>query len=101
MGMLVASDSSDLRDPASWKKLPEPVFQTSEVNSVYGPGHSSFTTTVDGTNWIVYHAKREANSECRGRSTRIQPFTFTNEGLPDFGRPVSLDSSFTFTRNSP
>lgn len=90
LGMLAASDSSDLTDPSSWEKLSVPVFQTSTDNGVYGPGHCSFTTTADGTNWIVYHAKREANSACSGRSTRLQPFTWKDNGLPDFGKPVRL-----------
>lgn len=94
LGMLVASDTSDIMNPESWRKLPEPVFQTSEANSVYGPGHCSFTTSADGSNWIVYHAKREANSACRGRSTRIQPFIYNDEGLPDFGKPASLNRGF-------
>jgi GH43 family beta-xylosidase len=97
LGMLVTSGESDLMNPDSWRKLPDPVLQTSEENSVYGPGHCSFVTNDEGTDWIVYHAKEEANGACRGRSTRMQPFSWTEEGLPDFGVPASLNREFTVT----
>ena len=44
--------------PASWVKSPEPVFVTSEVTSVYGPGHNSFTVDERGRDMLVYHGAR-------------------------------------------
>ncbi|WP_220463980.1 glycoside hydrolase family 43 protein [Adhaeribacter radiodurans] len=90
LGMLTAIDESDLLPEAAWQKSPEPVFKASKENSVYGPGHNSFTKSPDGKeDWIVYHAKSMANGECSGRSTRIQKFTWKTDGIPDFGTPLS------------
>ena len=91
LGMLTADQSADLLQAASWKKAPQPVFQKSVANSVYGPGHNSFTTSPDGKqNWIVYHAKPAANGKCEERSSRMQSFAWNPDGTPNFGVPVSV-----------
>lgn len=91
MGMLTADQGSDLLDPASWAKSPGPVFQTSEANRQYGPGHNSFTRTADGTDVLVYHARpyREVRDPLLdpNRHMRAQPFTWTEDGTPAFGEP--------------
>ncbi|GIP29262.1 glycosyl hydrolase [Paenibacillus sp. J23TS9] len=93
MGLLYADESSDLLNPASWVKSPQPVFQTSEENGQYGPGHNSFTVSEDGKDVIVYHARNY--KEITGdplydpnRHTRAQVFTWKKNGMPDFGVPV-------------
>lgn len=89
LGILTASESSDLLNPASWTKSPEPVFTKSVVNGVYGPGHNCFTQSPDGTqDWLVYHAKAEANKACKSRTPRAQPFAWNADGSPNFGVPV-------------
>ncbi|MNI91530.1 Extracellular exo-alpha-(1-_5)-L-arabinofuranosidase precursor [compost metagenome] len=95
MGLLTASDASNLLDNSSWTKSPVPVFTTSEENSQYGPGHNSFTVTADGAqDLIVYHARNY--KEIQGdplfdpnRHTRVQPLVWGEDGLPVFGLPVS------------
>ncbi len=58
MGLLTASETSDLLSPNSWRKSPEPVFCSSDTTRQYGPGHSCFTLTPDGAEHIlVYHAR--------------------------------------------
>lgn len=92
LGMLYADASSDLLDPDSWHKHPEPVFTaTGEPGSgVYAAGHCSFFQSPDGReDWILYHANPEPGLGCsRRRSPRMQRFTWTPQGFPDFGRPV-------------
>jgi GH43 family beta-xylosidase len=56
MGMLTASETADLLDPASWTKSSLPVLQTDPAAEIYGPGHNSFTTDGDGV-ILVYHAR--------------------------------------------
>ncbi|GAB3586021.1 glycoside hydrolase family 43 protein [Hymenobacter daeguensis] len=92
LGMLTASVSSDVLNPASWTKSPEPVFQQSAANKVYAPGHNSFFTSPDGKeNWLLYHANDEPGQGCgRFRSPRMQPFTWRADGTPDFGLPVPV-----------
>ncbi|MCC5891006.1 family 43 glycosylhydrolase [Exiguobacterium sp.] len=92
MGLLVADESSDLLDADSWTKRPEPVFQTDEAASQFGPGHNSFTTLEDGTDVLVYHARNYKEIEGDplwdpNRHTRVQTFTWDESG-PVFGRPI-------------
>ncbi len=94
VGLLTADADADLMDPASWHKSEVPVFKSSPENSVFGPGHNSFTTTPDGqTDIIVYHARNyeKINGEPLhnpDRSTRAQPFTWNDDGTPNFGEPM-------------
>jgi GH43 family beta-xylosidase len=90
LGLLSADATSDLMDSTSWTKHPEPVFQTSEENGVYAPGHNSFFTSPDGKeDWILYHANSKPGQGCgRNRSPRAQRFTWTSDGWPRFGLPV-------------
>ena len=91
LGMLTATETSDLLDPASWTKSSQPVFAKSTENSVFGPGHNCFTKSPDGKeDWIVYHAKTEANKECKNRTPRAQRFSWKPDGSPDFGVPVAV-----------
>lgn len=92
MGLLTASETSDLLNPASWHKAPQPVFKTHRENGQYGPGHNSFTTLPDGTDVLVYHARSyEAivgdPLYDPNRHTRVQVFGWTADGRPDFGVP--------------
>lgn len=102
LGMLIADEDSDLMNPASWQQHPEPVFTRCDANGVYGPGHNSFFRSPDGTeDWICYHAKTTYEYTYRGRSARAQPFTWTAEGLPDFGRPLSLETDIPAPSGEP
>ena len=72
-------------DPASWEKS-GPVF--SGTDAVYGVGHASFTTSVDGTqDWIVYHSKR-TTAPGWDRDIRMQRFTWSVTGEPALGSPI-------------
>ena len=93
LGMLVADANADLTDPAAWTQHPGPVFTRSDEAGVYGPGHCFFFQSPDGTeDWIAYHAKTTADYTYANRSARAQPFGWTEDGLPDFGRPLGLDT---------
>lgn len=97
LGRLTVPRNGDLMDPGTWasSKYPDPVFQSSPANGVYGPGHGSFFTTDGGRKfWNVYHATDEPGKGCFTgglRTTRVQPFTFDGSGNPSFGRPVSVE----------
>ncbi|GLX67755.1 glycoside hydrolase family 43 protein [Paenibacillus glycanilyticus] len=93
MGLLEASLDADLLDSGSWIKHPFPVFETNEETENYGPGHNSFTVSEDGmTELIVYHARpyKELVGDPLSdpnRHARIQPFSWKEDGTPDFGMP--------------
>ena len=92
LGVIRADVESDLLDPASWIKHPEPIFSQSPENGVFGPGHNSFFKSPDGTeDWNLYHA-REAQQGNTPRNPRAQKIEWTEDDFPVLGIPVSTDS---------
>ncbi|MCA0457732.1 MAG: family 43 glycosylhydrolase [Chloroflexi bacterium] len=89
---LLTYNGGDVLEASSWDKSPEPVFQRSDENGVFGPGHNGFFKSPDGTeDWLVYHANDAAEDGCGGtRTTRVQKFTWNEDGTPNFGVPVSI-----------
>ncbi|WP_059049767.1 glycoside hydrolase family 43 protein [Paenibacillus senegalimassiliensis] len=98
LGLTSISESADLLDASAWDKHPGPVFAQYPEHGVYAPGHNSFTISPDGQeDWIVYHAYDysevdQKRSESRPRSTRVQRFGWTDKGMPDFAKPMALDT---------
>jgi GH43 family beta-xylosidase len=89
MGLLINEDGNYL-NPASWRKVAEPVFKKSDRNYVYGVGHASFVKSPDGTeDWMVYHGMSRPDGGQEDGSMRMQQFTWSAEGLPFFGEPVA------------
>jgi GH43 family beta-xylosidase len=90
LGMLTFTGGDPL-SADSWVKSPAPVFQRSDANGVFAPGHNGFFKSPDGTeDWIVYHANSSVTGGCdHGRTTRVQKITWNADGTPDFGVPVS------------
>jgi GH43 family beta-xylosidase len=90
VGMLTNTDGNYM-NAASWVKSPNPVFQKSAANGVYGVGGNDFFKSPDGTeDWFVYHGTSNPNGDCGGgRSSRIQKITWNADNTPNFGVPVS------------
>ncbi|MFD2065648.1 family 43 glycosylhydrolase [Pontibacter silvestris] len=94
IGLLWAGENANLLDPASWHKLPEPVFYTNEALKRFGPGHNSFTVAEDGkTDVMIYHARdyKEIKGEPLydpNRHTRARVLRWTKDGMPDFGQDL-------------
>ena len=82
------------KDPlkaADWKKHGCVFCKT---DYVWGIGHCSFVKSQDGVeDWIIYHAKTKRKKGWNDRNVRAQRFTWTEEGLPDFGSPVPAGRS--------
>ncbi len=94
LGMLTAADNANIMDPGAWSKSPVPVFVSSAANSVYGPGHNSFTVDERGRDVLVYHGRDYEKIVGDplfdpNRHTRVQHFTYRKDGSPDFGAPVA------------
>jgi len=95
LGLLTASASADLLNPASWTKSPNPVFASFAATSQYGPGHNSFTVSEDGqSDILVYHDRNYQNISGDplndpNRRTRIQKLYWNADGTPNFGIPVA------------
>jgi GH43 family beta-xylosidase len=94
LGLLTASASADLLNPASWTKSPNPVFVSNTNTGQYGPGHNSFTVSEDGqSDILVYHDRsyRDISGDPLNdpnRRTRIQKLYWNADGTPNFGIPV-------------
>jgi GH43 family beta-xylosidase len=92
MGLLWADAQADLLNASSWHKSPQPVFVSGQGQ--WGPGHNSFTTTLDGRqDLLVYHARprRELQGDPLSdpdRHTRVQALNWGSDGLPQFGVPA-------------
>lgn len=90
MGMMEASETSDLLDRNSWTKQRYPVCSTDAQKKIYGPGHNSFTIAEDGvTPLCIYHAR--PYEEIIGdplydpnRHTMVMKIKFDAEGRPVF-----------------
>lgn len=104
IGLLWADQNSDLLDPKSWNKLPEPVFYTNPKFNRYGPGHNSFTVAEDGkTDIMIYHARdyKDISGEPLydpNRHTRARVINWKKDGFPDFGQ--DLDDHETALRKN-
>ncbi|GLY19643.1 hypothetical protein Kisp01_66570 [Kineosporia sp. NBRC 101677] len=96
LGLLTLTGTDPL-NPAHWTKKSTPVFQRSDANSVFAPGHNGFFKSPDGKeDWIVYHANDSAAGGCdMNRSTRAQKFTWNADDTPNFGTPVRLGVTLT------
>lgn len=91
LGLITASEASDLLNPASWTKHSQPIFQAG--NGLYGPGHASFTVSPDGTeDWIVYHTAKHKGAGWK-REIRMQRFSWHDDGTPMLGEPVAADQA--------
>jgi GH43 family beta-xylosidase len=95
LGRLTVRADADLLSPATWlrAKARRPVFATDAAAGVFGPGHGSFFTSPDGRqSWMAYHATEVDKGCFTGglRTTRVQPFAWSADGIPRFGTPVAL-----------
>lgn len=87
LAMLYMDEEDDPLDPASWTKHDRPVFESTE--DVFGVGHASYTVSPDGSEeWMVFHAKLSREPGWR-RAVWLQPFGWSEDGFPDFGKPIS------------
>lgn len=95
IGLLWADEDADLLNPASWHKLPKPVFFSNEEHDRFGPGHNSFTKAADGeTDVMIYHAREYKDIEGEplydpNRHTRARVLGWTADGMPYFGQELS------------
>jgi GH43 family beta-xylosidase len=95
VGLLTASATADLLNPASWTKSGNPVFASFAATSQFGPGHNSFTVSDDGQSDIfVYHDRSYQNISGDplndpNRRTRLQKVYYNADGTPNFGIPVA------------
>lgn len=87
LGLLTCPVARPVLDARSWTKHPQPVFAQNASAGVYGVGHASFVQDGHGQWWIVYHGMDRPDAGWSGRSTRIQPFRWSADGLPLLGTP--------------
>jgi len=108
LGMCTADDTADLLDPASWTKSIHPVFQSSQTNGQYGPGHNSFTYDEEGYDVMVYHARQEEkyliDPEYQplydaGRNATLMRVYWNEDGTPNFSVPIKSGKGHDIVTN--
>lgn len=105
LGLLEYTGGS-VTDQDSWTKT-GPVFQRSDKNHVFGPGHNSLFASPDGSElWNAYHAVTSSDGtpygSCGGdRSLRINKINFDESGTPDFGVPSASWTSLPLPSGDP
>ncbi|MBV8045025.1 family 43 glycosylhydrolase [Pluralibacter sp.] len=92
MGLLWIDLEADPTQSDHWHKSPNPVFTTCREHRQFGPGHNSFTTTPQGEDVLVYHARNYTEIEGDplydpNRHTRLKLIDWKENGMPDFGIP--------------
>jgi len=94
LGMMYIDDLKDPLVAENWnQKLDGPVFYKNTDAGVYGPGHASFTYSPDlKEGWIAYHAMQvpQMPVDHDNRTTRVERYDWSAEGLPVFPRPSGL-----------
>ncbi|MBA4148258.1 MAG: family 43 glycosylhydrolase [Verrucomicrobia bacterium] len=96
LGILTNTDGNVL-NTNSWTKSSTPIFKSySDLNgSVYGPGHGSFTQSVDGAeDLIIYHAAKSSGSGW-SRNVRVQRFSWNPDDSPNFDVPIPTSIPLT------
>lgn len=93
-GMAIASAQSNLLNPESWTKLPEPVFFQNPEVSAYGAGHVSFFHS-DSELYMIYQASPSTErTSIDNRSPHMQLISYDKTGIPQLGRPVDISVRF-------
>ncbi|MCR2806990.1 family 43 glycosylhydrolase [Paenibacillus soyae] len=101
LGMLALKAGGDPLDPADWVKAEQPLMAMDDEAGVYGPGHNSFAVSPDGTEeWLVYHATSGVADGWANRKARAQRVEWGEDGLPRFGKPLSLDTAIAVPSGS-
>lgn len=92
---------SDPMQASAWTKLDGPLFSWLNSAGVFGPGHASFVKSPDGAqDWIVYHAMDDGRGNVP-RDVRTQPFTWNEDGTPNFGKPIKTGTSIADPSGTP
>lgn len=94
VGMLKATEGTDLLSKASWEKYSHPFLTSEDLVDEYGPGHNSFTKDENGDDIFVYHARSKECYEGKCgysqndplydpcRHARIHTVTWDKDGVP-------------------
>ncbi|SEO73552.1 family 43 glycosylhydrolase [Paenibacillus sp. OV219] len=94
LGLLALEPGTDPLVASNWKKSEQPLLQMDEQAGVFGPGHNSFVSSPDGAeDWIVYHATTDSLDGWNNRKARAQRVNWNEAGMPEFGKPLSLDTA--------
>ncbi len=89
MGLLEMDACDDPLLKESWKKYPEPVFQTDASLKIYGPGHNCFVEGDYGEQLCVLHFRdyKDISGDSLydyNRHAHVMKITYDRNGIPQF-----------------
>jgi uncharacterized sulfatase len=91
LGLLELTGENPLA-PLAWKKKKGSVFQSTK--ETFGVGHSCFVRSPNGSEWWhIFHAKEDRAPGWQ-RNLHIQPFKWSRDGRPLFGKPLPRNEPF-------
>lgn len=91
IGELWAEKDADLLNASSWHKTPHPVFSENREAAIYGPSAPAIITSPDGKDAFLLYSATDTDKTAHTRSLYMQPISFSPEGHPEFGKPLSRD----------
>ena len=87
LGMLHARADADLLDPLSWTKSQQPLFTSGDLTHFYGSSNVAMVPSPDGSRQLLLYEGTWHDGEGWQRSIFVKPVAWTDDDLPDFGRP--------------
>ncbi|WP_295728221.1 family 43 glycosylhydrolase [uncultured Muribaculum sp.] len=88
LGILYASANSDLLNPKSWVKMPEPQFIPDENAEIYGTSNISVVPDCNSDSYyLMYQAKHKDTQGHEHSDVRIKEMHWNDQGFPEFGKP--------------
>lgn len=86
LGLLKADVSSDLLDPESWRKDPEPYSGTEDDRNLFGISNITMLKDPDSDKWyILYQGKYKDEQGYSRNKVLMKKIGWRENGIPDFG----------------
>ncbi len=88
LGLLYAPIGSDLLDPKSWTKLPEPQFIPDHNSGIFGTSNVSIVASHSkDRQYLLYQAKHNDSTGNIVNDIRMKEISWSERGLPVFRQP--------------
>jgi GH43 family beta-xylosidase len=104
LGLLSAHVGSNLLSANSWRKWPDPIFQSNAAADIFGPASNGFFVSPDGKGtWVAFGATHDPAGNCGSqRAIYVQRVNWDAHGTPNLGgKPLPMTHVFTAPGGDP